>query len=147
MMTQPLILSPRYRLDDEITWLEGIDPSRRYWLAVNGDRQLRVVIPGLCVASSQELKDAILGFRALHPQETMIIKRPFFGKLTIRCLSPNCYAIEGRVQGALTWHLFDKEALESLLLTSHPDWIPSQRDIELGRKLLESAFEQPTYVV
>ncbi len=145
-MTHPLILSPRYRLDDEITWLEGIDPSRRYWLAVNGDRQSKVVIPGLCVSSSQELKDTILGFRALQPQETMVIKRPF-GKLVIHCISVNCYAIEGRVKSALTWHLFDKEAIESLLLTSHPDWIPSQRDIELGRRLLELAFEQPAYAV
>ena len=145
-MTQPLILSPRYRLDDEITWLEGIDPSRRYWLAVNGDRQSRVVVPGLCVSSSQELKDAILEFRGLQPQETMVIKRPF-GKLTIHCVNVNCYAIEGRVKSALTWHLFDKETLESLLLTSHPEWVPSQRDIELGRKLLELAFEQPAYAV
>ncbi|MDJ0731725.1 MAG: hypothetical protein QNJ33_17215 [Crocosphaera sp.] len=146
MMTQPLILSPRYRLDDEITWLEGIDPSRRYWLAVNGDRRAKVIIPGLYVSSSQELKDAILRFRALQPQETMVIKRPF-GRLIIRCVSINCYAIEGRVEGALTWHLFDKETLESLLLTSHPDWVPSQRDIELGRQLLQLSFEQPAYAV
>ncbi len=146
MMSKPLIIAPRYRLDDEINWLEGIDPSRRYWLAVNGDRQSKVVIPGLCVTSSQELKDAILGLRGLQPQEKMVIKRPF-GKLIIHCLSNNCYAIEGRVEGALTWHLFDKETIESLLLTGHPEWIPSPRDTELGRKLLELAFEQPAYAV
>lgn len=146
MMSQPLILAPRYRLDDEMNWLEGIDPSRRYWLAVNGDRQSKVVIPGLCVTSSQELKDAILGLRGLQPQEKMVIKRPF-GKLIIHCLSNNCYAIEGRVEGALTWHLFDKETIESLLLTGHPEWVPSPRDTELGRKLLELAFEQPAYAV
>ena len=129
MMSKPLIIAPRYRLDDEINWLEGIDPSRRYWLAVNGDRQSKVVIPGLCVTSSQELKDAILGLRGLQPQEKMVIKRPF-GKLIIHCLSNNCYAIEGRGEGALTWHLFDKETIESLLFTGHPDWIPSPRDTE-----------------
>ncbi len=145
-MTQTLILSPRYCLDDEMNWLEGIDPLRRYWLAVNGNQQLTVVIAGLCVSSSQELKEVILGFRALQPQQTMILKG-CFGKLTIHYLSPNCYAIEGRVKSALTWHLFDKETVESLLLTSHPQWVPSQRDIQLGRRLLESAFEQPAYAV
>lgn len=146
MIRQPLILSPRYRLDDDINWLEGIDPSRRYWLAVNGDHQSVVVIPGLCVSCSEELKSAILKFRALQTQDKMVIKRPF-GQLIIHCVSVNCYAIEGRVEGALTWHLFDKETLESLLLTSHPDWVPSQRDIELGRKLLEMAFEHPAYAI
>jgi hypothetical protein len=146
MMTQPFILSPRYRLDDQIIWLEGIDPSRRYWLAVNGNKQLQVALPGLCVASIQELKDVILHFRALQPQEKMVIQRTV-GRLAIQCISANCYAIQGRVKGALTWHLFDKETLESLLLTSHPDWIPSQRDVELGRKLLEISFEQPAYAV
>ncbi len=146
MMTQPLSLSPRYRLDDQMTWLEGIDPSRRYWLAVNGNKQLQVVIPGLCVASTQELKDVILRFRSLQPQEKMVIKRTV-GRLTIQCIGANCYAIQGRVKGALTWHLFDKESIESLLLTSHPDWIPSQRDVDLGRKLLEMAFQQATYAV
>ena len=134
MMSQPLILAPRYRLDDEMNWLEGIDPSRRYWLAVNGDRQSKVVIP------------AILRFRGLQPQEKMLIQRAF-GQLIIHCVSVNCYAIEARVEGALAWHLFDKETIESFLLTSHPDWVPSPRDVELGRKLLKLSFEQPAYAV
>ncbi|MEL4894317.1 hypothetical protein [Crocosphaera sp. Alani8] len=146
MMRQPLILSPCYRLDDEINWLDGIDPLRRYWLAVNGDNHIKAVIPGLCVTSCQELKETILKLRGLLYQETMVIKRSS-GKLAINRVSDNCYAIQGRVEGALTWHLFDKEAIESLLLTSHPDWVPSKRDIELGRKLLQSAFEQPSYAV
>ena len=145
-MIQPLIISPRYRLDDQISWLEGIDPSRRYWLAVNGDKNLTVIIPGLCVPSIQELKETILKLRALQPEEKMVIQRTL-GRLVIRCISKNCYAIQGRVKGALTWHLFDKESLESLLLTSHPDWIPSDKDVELGRKVLEMAFEQPAYAL
>lgn len=143
---QPLILSPRYRLDDQITWLEGIDPSRRYWLAVNGDKNLTVIIPGLCASSIQELKETILKLRSLQPQEKMLIERTV-GRLVVQCISKNCYAIQGRVKGALTWHLFDKESLESLLLTSHPDWIPSPKDMELGRKVLEMAFEQPAYAL
>ncbi len=145
-MIQPLIISPRYRLDDQISWLEGIDPSRRYWLAVNGDKNLTVIIPGLCVPSIQELKETILKLRSLQPEEKMVIQRTL-GRLVIRCISKNCYAIQGRVKGALTWHLFDKESLESLLLTSHPDWIPSDKDVELGRKVLEMAFEQPAYAL
>lgn len=143
-MTQPFILSPRYRLDDQMPWLEGIDPCRRYWFHVNGNKALLVSVPGLCVSSTQELKEVILRFRSLQPQETMVIKRMVDG-FTIQCISRNCYAIQGRVNGALVWHLFDKETIESLLLTGHPDWIPSQKDLELGRNLLESAFCQPAY--
>ncbi|MEA5535703.1 hypothetical protein [Crocosphaera sp. XPORK-15E] len=146
MMTQPFILSPRYRLDDSSPWLEGVDPSRRYWLAVNSNQQLQVVIPGLWVSSVQELKEVILQFRSLQPQEKMVIKRMISG-FTIQCISSNCYAIQGRVNGALAWHLFDKEAIESLLMTGHPDWIPSPQDVELGRKLLEAAFRQPAYAI
>lgn len=145
-MTQAFILSPRYRLDDELPWLEGVDPSRRYWIAVNGNKNLQVVIPGLCVSSVQELKQVIKKFRALKPQETLKIKR-IVGDSMIYCVSPNCYAVQGRVQGALTWHLFDKETVESLLMTGHPDWIPSPKDLELGRKVLEMAFQQPAYAV
>ncbi|MEM8780599.1 MAG: hypothetical protein AAGF26_17385 [Cyanobacteria bacterium P01_G01_bin.49] len=144
MMTQPFILSPRYRLDDQLPWLEGIDPCRRYWLAVNGNQKLRVAIPGLWVSSLEELKEVILRCRSLKPQEKMVIKRTV-GRATIQCISSNCYAIQGRVNGALAWHLFDKETIESLLFTSHPNWVPSPKDIELGRNLLESAFQQPAY--
>ncbi len=144
MMTQPFILSPRYRLDDQLPWLEGVDPSRRYWIAVNGNQELQVVIPGLCVSSIEELKEVILQFRSLQPQEKMTIER-VVGGCSIQCISENCYAIQGRVNGALTWHLFDKETIENLLMTSHPDWIPSPKDLELGRKALEIAFEQPAY--
>jgi hypothetical protein len=144
-MTQTLLLSPRYRLDDGSTWLEGIDPSRQYWIAVNGNPAIAIAIPGLLVSTVSELKAAILAFRDLQPQETMVVKR-IVGGCTIRCIGANCYAIEGEVQGAPVWHLFDLESLESLLMTSHPHWLPSAKDIELGRKQLALAFEQPAYV-
>lgn len=105
---------------------------------------MEVVIPGLIVSSIEELKAAMQQFRSLQPNETMKITR-VSGSCTLYCINQNCYAIEGRVKGALTWHLFDKESLESLLLTSHPNWLPSPSDIELGRKLLARAFEQPAY--
>jgi hypothetical protein len=144
-MTQQFILSPRYRLDDECPWLEGIDPSRHYWISVNSDSQLQVAIPGLIVSSIEELREVISRFRSLQPQESMTVDRIASG-FTLHCISTNCYAIEGEVAGALTWHLFDKESIESLLMTSHPDWLPSPKDIELGRKRLALAFEQPAYI-
>lgn len=143
-MTQPFILSPCYRLDDTSPWLEGIDPSRHYWVNVNGDSHLQIVIPGLNVSSKEELRDVIMSFRAIKPGEKRKIER-VNGKFTLHCVSANCYAIEYRVMGALTWHLFDKETVESLLMASHPDWIPSPKDVELGRNQLERAFMQPAY--
>ncbi len=145
-MTSAFILSPRYRLDDDSVWLQGIDPSRRYWLWVNGDPATSVIVPGLCVVSVSEFREIMLRFRGLQPQQMLKIER-IIGICTIHCLSANCYAIEGRTNGALTWHLFDKETLEGLLMTSHPDWVPSYQDLELGRKALQLAFEQPAYAV
>jgi hypothetical protein len=144
-MTQQFILSPRYRLDDTSSWLEGVDPSRHYWISVNGDSKLQIAIPGLLVSSIAELKEVILRFRSLQPQESMTVER-IADSFTLHCISNNCYAIEGEVKGALTWHLLDKESTESLLMTSHPDWLPSSKDIELGRKRLAMAFAQPTYI-
>jgi hypothetical protein len=143
-MNQTLTLAPRYRLDDESIWLEGVDPSQHYWIRVNGDPQLQIVIPGLCVATIQELKNVILKVRSMQAGDMMRIQR-IADSFTLHCVGNNCYAIEGRVRGALTWHLFDKEALESLLLTSHPDWIPSEKGMELGRNHLINAFSQPAY--
>ena len=57
-------LSPRYRIDDELPWLEGIDPSRHYWINVNGDKNLTVAIPGLVVDSISDLKQTIRQFRS-----------------------------------------------------------------------------------
>jgi hypothetical protein len=54
----------------------------------------------------------------------------------IRCIAPNYYALEARINDAPVWHLFDKQTLDSLLMTAQPDWQCSPSDIELGRKLL-----------
>nr|WP_155750210.1 hypothetical protein [Scytonema sp. UIC 10036] len=137
----PFCLSPRYRLDDELPWLEGIDPSRHYWIAVNGDKSLTVAIPGLTVSSINELKQFLREFRALQPEERMVLTR-LASACTIYCISSNCYAIEGEINGAVVWHLFDQETLESLLRTAHPDWQCASKDIELGRNLLMRSFQQ-----
>ena len=41
-MTKLFTLSPRYRLDNELPWLEGIDLSRYYWIRVNKERKITV---------------------------------------------------------------------------------------------------------
>ncbi|ARV62077.1 hypothetical protein BZZ01_28690 [Nostocales cyanobacterium HT-58-2] len=140
-MEAPLCLSPRYRLDDELPWLEGIDPSRHYWVAVNGDKDLIVAIAGLTVSSMGELKQIIREFRSLQPGEHMTLAR-VASVSTIHCVSQNCYAIAAQINEALVWHLFDQETLESLLKTAHPDWQCAPKDIELGRKLLIRSFQQ-----
>ncbi|MEG3436267.1 hypothetical protein V0288_03975 [Pannus brasiliensis CCIBt3594] len=142
-MLEAFVLSPRYTLDDS-DWLEGIDPSRRYWLHVNGDTRQTVQIPGLVVFSLEELRDVIGQFRSLQPAESLKIER-IAESCTIHCVSGNCYAIEGRVEGALTWHLLDRETVESLLMSAHPDWIPSEKDIELGRQMLLRSLARPAY--
>jgi len=140
-MTQPFILSPRYRLDDDSPWLEGIDPSRHYWIAVNGDPDIQVAIPGLTVSSLKEWKQIVWRFRSLQGGDRMELRR-IANTSTIQCISANCYAIATKIDGASVWHLFDQEALESLLMTAHPDWLCAPRDIELGRQLLARSWEQ-----
>lgn len=140
-MEPSICLSPRYRLDDELPWLEGIDPSRHYWIAVNGDKNLTVAIPGLTVSSITELKQSIREFRALQPGEQMTLAR-VASACTIHCVSSNCYAVEAQINDAWIWHLFDQETLDSLLMTAHPDWQCAPKDIELGRKLLMRSFQQ-----
>ena len=132
-------LAPRYRLDDEHPWLEGIDPSRHYWIRVNGDADCVVAIPGLVVASPEEFKAMVLAFRALQVGEELTITR-VAQRCTILCISQNCYAIATEHEGAPVWHLFDQESLESLLRTSHPDWRCAERDVELGRRLLSQSW-------
>ncbi|AFY71607.1 hypothetical protein Pse7367_3370 [Thalassoporum mexicanum PCC 7367] len=147
-MTNPLVIAPRYRLDDESVWLEGIDPTRHYWLAINGDRQYITPVPGLVVNSPQEFKQAIINFRTMQVGDRLVFDRAATTCL-IYCLSIDCYAIESVIenqsgqikQGALVWHLFDRETIESLLRTAHPDWQSSSKDIELGRKLLSSSWQ------
>jgi hypothetical protein len=147
-MTNPLVLAPRYRLDDESAWLEGIDPTRHYWIALNGDRQNITPVPGLVVNSIKEFKRAIISFRTMQVGDRLVFDRAATTCL-IYCLSPDCYAIESVVehksgqlkQGALVWHLFDRETIESLLMTAHPDWQSSIKDVELGRKLLSNSWQ------
>jgi hypothetical protein len=135
-------LSPRYRLDDS-NWLEGIDPSRHYWIAVNGDKKSIVGLPGLMVSSMSELKQFIRQFRNLQAGESMTLAR-VVSVCTIHCVAVNCYALETEINGALVWHLFDQETLDSLLMTAHPDWQCAPSDIELGRKLLMRSLQAAT---
>ncbi len=132
-------LSPRYRLDDS-HWLEGIDPSRHYWLAVNGDQKSIIGLPGLMVSSMSKLKQFMREFRNLQPGEKMTVAR-VASVVTIHCVGSNCYALEAEINGALVWHLFDQETLDSLLMTAHPDWQCAPSDVELGRKLLMRSLQ------
>lgn len=136
-------LSPRYRLDNDLVWLEGIDPSRHYWIKVNGDSNLIVAIPGLLVSSIDEIKHAMKKFRLLEPGEQMTIER-VASTCQIHCISSNCYAIETEIDNAPVWHLFDQETLDSLLISAHPDWQCAPYGIELGRKLLVRSLQQTT---
>ncbi len=142
-MTPLFCLSPRYRLDDESSWLEGIDPSRHYWIAVNGEKKVTFALPGLIVSSTDEFKQMIRTFRSLQPGEILNLARISSGCI-IRCVTNNCYAVEAEVNNAPVYHLFDQETLESLLMTAHPNWQCAPSDIELGRNLLLRSFAQPT---
>ncbi|WP_443029197.1 hypothetical protein [Spirulina sp. CS-785/01] len=144
-MLDSFVLAPRYGMDDESIWLKGIDPSRNYWLYINGVQELTTTLPGLVVADVEMWIAKIKEFRGLQPQEKMQLERAA-STLTIHCVSSNCYAIEAEVQGAPVWHLFDKETLESLLRTAHPDWMCAPQDVELGRELIMQSFSQPAYV-
>ncbi len=136
-----LSLVPRYRLDDDSSWLLAIDPVHRYWIAINGDERLSTEIAGLLTSEPQKFREIILQFRALTPGLTLSL--PTYRKETsIYCVSNNCYAIVGEVLGAEVWHLFDRETLESILMTAHEDWIPSPKDIERSRQLLSSSWEK-----
>lgn len=138
-------LSPRYLLDDRSVWLEGVDPSRRYWIAVNGDKNQTVAIPGPTVSSRSELKQIIFQFRSLQPTDKMTLTRTA-STCTIHCISSNCYALEVEDNFAPVWHLFDRETLDALLMTAHPDWRCSPADIDLGRRLLMRSFREATPV-
>ncbi len=136
-----LSLAPRYRLDDDSSWLIAIDPVRRYWISINGDKNISTEIAGLLTSDKQEFRDVIIKFRDLTPGETLNL--PTYGELTqIYCVAANCYAIVGEVSGAEVWHLFDRETLESLLMTAHADWVPNPKDIERSRRLLSKSWEE-----
>lgn len=132
-------LVPRYRLDDVSPWLVGIDPVRRYWLAVNGDAEQTVAVPGLLAPSPQAFRETLLLFRGLEPGDSL--RMPAVGGVAeIYCISGNCYALVGQDALAPVWHLFDRESLESLLMTAHADWQCSPKDVELGRRLMQHAW-------
>lgn len=131
---------PRYQLDDQIPWLEGIDPLRNYWIAVNGDRDQIITLPGLTAASFDAFKQAMRHFRALKAGESLLLgDSENAGKII--CISANCYAYESNIDGAPVWHLFDQESLDSLLISAHPDWQCSQKDLLLGRTQLEASWQ------
>lgn len=140
-MMQIFPLTPRYRLDDELPWLKGIDPSRHYWIAVNGDDRLTIALPGLSISSLEEFKAAIRQFRNMQPGSMIQLVRPA-STCMLYCISHHCYAMETELQGAKVWHLFDQETLESLLMTAHPDWQAAPSDVELGRRTLTKSWEQ-----
>ncbi|MEM9216964.1 MAG: hypothetical protein AAGD25_21770 [Cyanobacteria bacterium P01_F01_bin.150] len=139
MVTQ-FSLSPRYTLDDEFSWLVGIDPVRRYWINVNGDGLTSIAIPGLMAPSHQAFKEALIGFRSLPIGGTMLLSTYTHKQLELRCVGENLYAIPYDVEGKQAWHLFDYETVEAFLLTAHPDWKCSAKDVELGRGLLTQVW-------
>jgi hypothetical protein len=139
MMDAHFPLAPRYRLDDEQPWLRGIDPNRRYWLWVNGNQDGCTTVPGLSPADFESFKETILRFRQLQPGESLELGR-IMDAPRIHCISSNCYAIATTYNDAPVWHLFDHETLESLLMTAHPDWQCSAKDVDLGREWIEQMF-------
>jgi hypothetical protein len=145
-MFSELSLTPRYRLDDESPWLRGIDPLRRYWICVNGDQSELRLLPGLASQSKEAFRQSILSFRELGIGQELTLPTGFGGRLTLYCVAENCYAIADDSTGAEVWHLFDRESLESLLLTAHPDWQCAPEHLNLGRSLLTLAWGQPAVV-
>lgn len=139
-----LSLTPRYTLDDESTWLIGIDPVRRYWIKVDDEAAITITIPGLLTPSFEALKEVVQSFRSL-PVGAMLTLPTFTSeRLTIHHLTDNLYAIPHPVNGALAWHLFDRETIEAFLLTAHSDWQCAPQDLALGRDLITQGFKQPS---
>lgn len=143
-MDTQLSLSPRYTLDAPFPWLMGIDPVRRYWVHVNGESSITVAIPGLTVSSHRAFREAVISFRSLAPGESLLLPTSVNSRVEIRCIAENLYAIPYAIETAKTWHLFDYETIEALLLTAHPDWQCSPQDMALGRDLLQQSWQQPS---
>ena len=143
-MQSTLPLAPRYTLDDESPWLVGIDPVRRYWVKVNGAGDCAIAIPGLSTVSFEILKEAIRSFRTLTVGATLTLPTYTTERLTIHRLANNLYAIPYPIHGASAWHLFDRETVESFLLTAHPDWQCAPQDIALGRDAVMQSWKQPS---
>ncbi|MEM6714085.1 MAG: hypothetical protein AAF827_02270 [Cyanobacteria bacterium P01_D01_bin.6] len=145
-MSDRFPLVPRYRLNDEQTWLVGIDPLRRYWLLVNGDEAKPIILPGLSTSDFDQFRKAILAFRSLSAGDTLDLPTATGAVLTIKCASKNCFVIDFEVDGYPATHFFDQESLESLLMTSHPDWQCAPHHQELGKQILSLSWQQPTAI-
>ena len=139
-----LSFTPRYTLDDESPWLLGIDPVRRYWINVNGEKSVAITIPGLLIPSLETLQEAIRSFRSLPVGATLTLPTFTSERLTIHHPMENIYAIPHSVEGRNAWHIFDRETVESFLLTAHPDWQCAPQDLTLGRDLITQAWEHST---
>lgn len=143
IMSLALSLAPRYRLDDSSPWLIGIDPIRRYWIQINGVQDLSTAISGLSIDDVSEFKEAILRFRRMRDGETIALPTATSEPLVIRRIAPNLFALGEAVEGAAVEHLFDREALESLLMAAHPDWRCAPEHVQLAKKLLTVSWRQP----
>jgi hypothetical protein len=98
-------------------------------------------IPGLHTDAVEVVREAVLGLRALSAGESLELPTALDEALEILCIGENCLAIATTFQGAPVYHLFDQEALESLLRTAHPDWQCAPHHAELGRRMLSLAWE------
>ena len=140
-MPSALSFAPRYTLDDESPWLMGIDPIRRYWINVNGEKSMAITIPGLLTPSLEVLQEAIRSFRSLPAGATLTLPTFTDERLTIHHPVENIYAVPYSIEGRNAWHIFDRETVESFLLTAHPDWQCAPQDLTLGRNLITQAWE------
>lgn len=145
-MFSEMSLAPRYRLDDESPWLKGIDPLRRYWIYVNGEKSFSRPLPGLKTPDFEAFCQSIRSFRNLAVGAVLTLPTEMGQDMAIRCVAENCYAIADNTNAHPVWHLFDYESIESLLMTAHPDWRCAPYHLDLGRSLLSIAFEQPNAV-
>ncbi|PSN17048.1 hypothetical protein C7271_19795 [filamentous cyanobacterium CCP5] len=145
-MSDSFPLAPRYRLDDGDAWLVGIDPLRRYWVAANGDDASSLVIPGLSVADFELFRDLMLAFRNMRSGDSLPLPTAVGVPLLVTCVSKNCFLVESAVDGCPASHLFDQEALESLLMTAHPDWRCAPHHKDLGNRMLSLAWEKPAVI-
>ena len=139
-------LVPRYRLDDEQAWLIGIDPLRRYWFSANGDETMPVTLPGFSTDEFAAFREFILAFRSMGAGDSIQLPTAIHTVLVVKCVSKNCFIVEGDVNGFPASHVFDQETLESLLMTAHPDWRCAPHHEDLGRQSLSLSWEKPTVV-
>jgi hypothetical protein len=109
---------------------------------VNGEETLVRRLPGLNTPDFERFKQAIRSFRALDVGQELTLPAEMGEDLTITCVAENTYAIADHFS-APVWHLFDRESLESLLMTAHPDWQCAPQHLRLGQSVLTAAWGQP----